>query len=239
MKIEDFKQTDETIIKLKYIIKELEEFESKYKLPFTYTETACQDSIKDGDGNTILFWPWDADPEDGKVITYLLNKYFENKNSNIFLHCDKCNAPRKTKVCFKCNSETRVPCKGWEYPSIPDLEPLIKLARSLGYAIAKHGSMERDVDLIAVPWIEEAAESNELIYTLKRDLNLHQCGDIENKPNGRIALSLQFDSYTKTIDLSIMPKTKILADFNLKRLELLEDLDKELKLINIEIHENN
>lgn len=186
--------------------KELEAIENNYELPFIFDYILSL--IKDNKGKVLISWPWEGDGDYATATTHILNKYFEDKNSEVFLHCDKCNAPRKTKVCFKCNSETRVPAQGWTYPRIPDLEPLIKLARSLGYAIAKHGSMERDVDLIAVPWVEEVVSSDELIYTLKRDLKLHQIGDIETKPNGRIALSLQFDSYTKTIDLSIMPKTK-------------------------------
>lgn len=39
-------------------------------------------------------------------------------------------------------------------------------ARSWGYALAVHGSLNRDMDLIAIPWIEEAAASEYLIYRL-------------------------------------------------------------------------
>ncbi len=34
---------------------------------------------------------------------------------------------------------------------------LVEEARRHGYALAPHGSLQRDLDLIAVPWSEEAA----------------------------------------------------------------------------------
>ena len=43
------------------------------------------------------------------------------------------------------------------------LRPLRKQARSMGYALAVHGSMARDLDLVAVPWVESAADPIELV----------------------------------------------------------------------------
>lgn len=40
--------------------------------------------------------------------------------------------------------------------------PLREVARSLGYALAVHGSLVRDIDLIAVPWTREAVAAHEL-----------------------------------------------------------------------------
>lgn len=43
------------------------------------------------------------------------------------------------------------------------LRPLKKQARSMGYALAVHGSMARDLDLVAVPWVEGAVDPIELV----------------------------------------------------------------------------
>lgn len=40
-------------------------------------------------------------------------------------------------------------------------------ARELGYTIAVHGSLKRDIDLIAVPWTFEAVKADELVESLR------------------------------------------------------------------------
>jgi hypothetical protein len=41
------------------------------------------------------------------------------------------------------------------------------VARSKGYALAVHGSLARDIDLVAVPWVEEAASAAELAEAVR------------------------------------------------------------------------
>lgn len=45
---------------------------------------------------------------------------------------------------------------------------LCQIARRHGYALAIHGSLHRDLDLIAVPWVEEASEPLALIKAFKK-----------------------------------------------------------------------
>lgn len=142
--------------------------------------------------------------DSAEVFAYLLNEEFK-----VIKYCDKCNAPRSTDVCFKCRTETRIPAKGWSYPELPNVEPLVKLAREVGYNLIVHGSLERDIDLIAIPWEEDVIGELALLQLFIERFNLHQIGEIEYKPHKRIATSLQFDSYTKTIDLSIMVPERI------------------------------
>jgi hypothetical protein len=40
-------------------------------------------------------------------------------------------------------------------------------ARRLGYALAGHGSLGRDIDIVAVPWVASAAPAEELIEALR------------------------------------------------------------------------
>lgn len=42
---------------------------------------------------------------------------------------------------------------------MPDI---VQAGRDCGYAIAPHGSLARDFDLIAVPWIDEAVSPQDL-----------------------------------------------------------------------------
>lgn len=97
------------------------------------------------------------------------------------------------------------PCEGWEDPRLPPFDIIWKVARDQGYAIGLHGSMKRDCDLIAAPWVEHAALPAALISALCAALNARQIGPVEQKPLGRVAVTIQIDGYFKHIDLSIMP----------------------------------
>lgn len=47
------------------------------------------------------------------------------------------------------------------------LSPLRERARELGYALALHGSVARDIDLVAIPWTDEAVGARELAEALQ------------------------------------------------------------------------
>jgi hypothetical protein len=95
--------------------------------------------------------------------------------------------------------------------------PKLRLvARSHGYALAVHGSMIRDLDLIAVPWVPQAADAEVLVEALRSAVN----GVLPNpdavytepqgslRPHGRRVFSIHaYDSFSGPyIDLSVMPK---------------------------------
>lgn len=88
----------------------------------------------------------------------------------------------------------------------PDILPI---ARSLGYAIAVHGSVSRDLDLIAVPWTEDAKPAEELVEAIRKTFDGwiggasvgHPYGD---KPHGRRAWSIMLGGHA-FVDLSIVP----------------------------------
>lgn len=98
---------------------------------------------------------------------------------------------------------------------------LQQIARRHGYALAVHGSLHRDFDLIAVPWIEESSSPLTLIKALKkatRTVTHHEEADHlvtdckpTVKPHGRIAYSLHVTNsgmYGGYLDISVMPKKK-------------------------------
>lgn len=122
---------------------------------------------------------------------------------------------------------TRAPIFACLYPGLCDV------ARRHGYALAIHGTVTTDLDLIAVPWIDGAADPVELKRALlahigacgyadllRRDCphlseeNIRQLverdggrgpDDAELKPHGRLAWNLYLEAGTK-VDLSVFPR---------------------------------
>ena len=98
------------------------------------------------------------------------------------------------------------PDPGWEDTRVPDIARIWQLAREVGYAVGLHGSLKRDMDLIAAPWTDEAVGNAELVEHLCAGLPATRIGGPEHRPHGRVAVTLQLDGYFKPIDLSIMPR---------------------------------
>ncbi len=81
-----------------------------------------------------------------------------------------------------------------------------RVAYHAGYGIGVHGSMRRDLDLIAVPWTEKAVKASELA----RRIQLACCGmqeskyDWVQKPHGRKGATIVV-AMNAFIDLSVSP----------------------------------
>jgi hypothetical protein len=94
------------------------------------------------------------------------------------------------------------------------LPAIRETARKLGYAIGLHGSLERDFDLIAAPWTEDAVHSDDIAEAIKTATKCvrwrvyRDQGDV--KPHGRIVYCFDWDqeNYENRgyIDLSVMPR---------------------------------
>lgn len=103
------------------------------------------------------------------------------------------------------------------------LRPVQEAARECGYAVALHGSMERDFDLIAVPWVDDAKPAAELVEAVRAAVNGTIIEDgtpagrydkeqgkfvpavVRNpafKPHGRLAWSIQLGGGAY-VDLSV------------------------------------
>jgi hypothetical protein len=106
------------------------------------------------------------------------------------------------------------------------LPALRYLARRHGYALAVHGSLERDIDLIAVPWQEYAQDAVSLVSAMRRACEAitgfaawpnewtegsespKPIGAADNpnqKPHGRMAWSILLGG-GPYIDISVMPR---------------------------------
>jgi hypothetical protein len=89
------------------------------------------------------------------------------------------------------------------------LEPLRKIARQHGYAIAVHGSLSKDIDLLAVPWVKKASSYEDLANAVCEVFNKyfeHACinGKFTEQPHGRISCAIVMASSPVFIDLSII-----------------------------------
>lgn len=119
--------------------------------------------------------------------------------------CTACNSPRAVDPCPKCGTELTKPADGWDWPRLPDIERIRELAREVGYAVGVHGTLERDLDLIAAPWIAEAVKPFELAQHIASGIG----GNVldyktQDKPCGRWSCNINSDGWFKLIDLSVM-----------------------------------
>jgi hypothetical protein len=87
--------------------------------------------------------------------------------------------------------------------------------RGMGYALTLHGSMQRDLDLVAIPWVDDAAEPEEVVRVVSEvtgALLIEKKGERQPyyKPHGRLAWSLYLGG-EPYIDLGVMSKSDALS----------------------------
>jgi hypothetical protein len=82
---------------------------------------------------------------------------------------------------------------------------LAEITRKHGYCLAVHGSLARDLDLIAVPWTDEAPEAQVVVDAILAEFALQTVGAPSIKSHGRICYTLVVSFGDCFIDLSFMP----------------------------------
>lgn len=104
------------------------------------------------------------------------------------------------------------------------IDPMRRRAAELGYALAEHGSKERDIDLVGCPWTFSAVDMDEFVaamvevvrrvngYAQIRDRLIVGAGAYdfharcpEPKPHGRVGWSIELGGGVY-VDLSVMPR---------------------------------
>lgn len=89
-----------------------------------------------------------------------------------------------------------------------------EVANRHGYAIARHGTGVRDIDLLAAPWTDDAVSPTDLVLKLKAALSLTMGAYTYDKPHGRASFALWFpERPDHQIDLSVMPVRQIESRF--------------------------
>ena len=77
-----------------------------------------------------------------------------------------------------------------------------------GYALAVHGSLARDFDLIAVPWEASVATPDTVLEEITNQLSINLVGETEQKNHGRVAYTISCGFGHCQLDLSFFPNTK-------------------------------
>lgn len=112
-----------------------------------------------------------------------------------------------TDMCSRCNEPTHEPHPEWDWPQLPPVDLIRSLAYEVGYAIGEHGSKERDLDVIAAPWTNDAVSCDVLLSHLARGLNARIVGE-EKKPLGRVAATIQLNGWYRPLDISVCPSVE-------------------------------
>lgn len=93
------------------------------------------------------------------------------------------------------------------------IDAMREAAQARGYCLAVHGSLARDIDLVAVPWRADAVSAAELAAAVHEaakgaipgGLCWGRAEDPVKKPHGRLAWSFYFVTGAY-IDLSVTPR---------------------------------
>ncbi|MEC4056089.1 hypothetical protein VSO76_07550 [Klebsiella pneumoniae] len=82
---------------------------------------------------------------------------------------------------------------------------LAEIARKHGYAMAIHGTMARDFDLICIPWVDKPSTPEEVVEEITSTFATTDITNPGYKPHGRLAYSVCFGFGEFFADLSFMP----------------------------------
>lgn len=85
-----------------------------------------------------------------------------------------------------------------------------EIAEDHGYALTLHGSFNRDMDVVAIPWIENPKPVMDMLEEIRlrvgflsKSTNDKPYNSMEEKPHGRIAYQIIMG--TGALDISVMP----------------------------------
>lgn len=102
------------------------------------------------------------------------------------------------------------------------LLPVLRhVAEQYGYALATHGSMAWDIDIVLCPWREKPCDAESVVKAL-HEVTKSVCGDVDKelqaptcKPCGRLTWVIHLTHYFGNgpyLDISVMPFEKGTAD---------------------------
>lgn len=83
---------------------------------------------------------------------------------------------------------------------------LAGIARKHGYALAVHGTLGRDMDLICIPWVEQPSEPAEVVSQITGTFAIKTVGQPDTTVHGRERWTISIGFGECFIDLSFMPR---------------------------------
>jgi len=87
--------------------------------------------------------------------------------------------------------------------------PLAEVARKHGYALAAHGTLGRDFDLICVPWVDNPSEPQAVVNEIMNEFDIKQVGQPQEMSHKRICYTLKVSFGECFLDFSFMPKIAV------------------------------
>lgn len=82
---------------------------------------------------------------------------------------------------------------------------LCKIFHKHGYALAVHGSLARDFDIIAVPWRSVVSTEKAVLRDVESEYAVRIIGKGSLKEHGRVAYTLSVGFGQCAVDLSFFP----------------------------------
>jgi len=74
-----------------------------------------------------------------------------------------------------------------------------------GYSLAVHGSLARDFDLVAIPWVERVSPKEQVVNEVISTFAVEHIGEIGHREHGRTVYTLSVGFGQCAIDLSFTP----------------------------------
>ena len=82
---------------------------------------------------------------------------------------------------------------------------MAEISRKHGYAMAIHGTMARDFDLICIPWTDNPSAPQVVVDEFTSSFAMNDVTSPSIKPHGRMVYSISFGFGEFFADLSFMP----------------------------------
>jgi hypothetical protein len=86
---------------------------------------------------------------------------------------------------------------------------LAKVARKHGYALAVHGTLVRDMDLICVPWADSVSPPVDVVNEITSTFWITRVGEPTKKRHGREAWTISIGHGECALDLSFLPAHRL------------------------------
>jgi hypothetical protein len=88
---------------------------------------------------------------------------------------------------------------------------LAKICIANGWALAVHGSLARDFDVIAIPWVEKVTPPEQVVKLITENFAAEHIGEIGYREHGRTVYTLSIGFGECALDFSFMPTAESLA----------------------------
>lgn len=83
---------------------------------------------------------------------------------------------------------------------------LAEVTREFGYALAVHGSLGRDMDLVCIPWATDAGAPGVVVGAITERFAIKQVGEPDTREHGRLVYTVSVAFGECFLDLSFMPR---------------------------------